>query len=241
MRYAVFGDIHGNLEALQAVLRALRAEGVDRYLCVGDLIGYGADPRECIAVVRALGGLVVAGNHDLAAAGLLDMQEFNPVAREALLWTQSVLTSEDVTYLRELPLVARTDAITLFHAALPQPELFEYIDTPQKAALTFSVLRTRFGFFGHSHVPVVFLGRPEAVLLDLEELPPLPATGTVVANPGSVGQPRDGDPRAAFLLLDLEERRLLLRRVRYPVERAQAKIRRAGLPPVLAQRLALGY
>lgn len=241
MRYGVFGDIHGNLEALDIVIEAMRRERVDRFLCLGDIVGYGANPSECIARVRALDPVVVIGNHDLAAVGMLDISAFNPFAREAVLWCRQALGPEDLAFLEQPNLVEIVnDTVTIFHASLALPEQFGYIQTPEEAAQSFAFLKTRVGFFGHSHVPVAFSKAMRRI--ELKTTPELSLVDgiSMLVNPGSVGQPRDGDSRAAFAVYDADAGTITCRRVRYDVERAQAKIREAGLPPIIWERLSQG-
>lgn len=241
MRYGIFGDIHGNLEALETVIEAMRHEGVERFLCLGDIVGYGANPSECIARVRELDPVIVAGNHDLAAVGMLDISAFNPFAREAVLWCREVLGPEDVAFLAQPNLVEIVDdEVTIFHASLALPEQFGYIQSPEEAAQSFAFLKTRAGFFGHSHVPAAFFKSMRRIELVTRPELSLGAGASLLVNPGSVGQPRDGDARAAFAVYDAEAGTVSCHRVDYDVMRAQAKIRDAGLPPIIWERLSQG-
>ncbi|MHC5009528.1 MAG: metallophosphoesterase family protein [Planctomycetota bacterium] len=240
MRFGILGDIHSNLEALRAVLGAMKEDRVDRFLCLGDIVGYGADPGPCIEMVRALDPVVVGGNHDWAAAGRLDLSYFNAAAGEAILWTQQVLPREDLDWLGSLDLVEVVEGadITVGHGTFHQPELFEYLMTPYDAYMSFRELRTALAFVGHSHVPVAFFdGNP--VVYTVEDEIRLDDR-RAIANVGSVGQPRDEDPRAAYGIYDDEERTLRLKRVPYDVEGAAARIREVGLPAILGERLYLG-
>jgi diadenosine tetraphosphatase ApaH/serine/threonine PP2A family protein phosphatase len=248
MRYAALSDVHGNLEALTAVLDALKTEAVDRILCLGDTIGYGADPSACLERLQAGGAVLVAGNHEWGAIGKLEMVWFHEAARAALLWTRDQLSVADLDLLRRLPLTATEGPCTLVHGSLMHPQRFEYLMDVAQVMETLSVCRTAFCLVGHTHRPGMveydrvarrFLcARLEGGVLDDVEV--RQAETVYLINPGSVGQPRDGDPRAAFALIDTERGRVTFRRLAYDVAAAQQKIRRAGLPAVLADRLAVG-
>ena len=250
MRYAVLSDIHSNLEALSAVMEALASERVDRVLCLGDVMGYGADPTACLARVQASQAVVIGGNHDLACVGKIDLEWFNDAARAAVLWTRDQLSCTDLDWLRRLPLTATEGSFTLVHGSLRYPERFEYLVDIAHAVDTMTACRTLMCLVGHTHLPCVVeydRTRRQIVrtLTRAEELTDVafrdtPETMRYVVNPGSVGQPRDGDPRASFALIDTDEKRLSIHRVPYNVETAAQKIRRAGLPGFLADRLAVG-
>jgi len=242
MRYALISDIHGNLEALQVVLHHIEKEHPDKLVCLGDLVGYGADPQKCIDMVRERTELVVAGNHDWAAIGRTDISYFNPYARAAVLWTREKLGEFHRKYLEELPLVLSEGELYFVHSTPERPEEWNYIFSLTQAAYYLSKLRGGFCFVGHSHVPVAFVS-------DGDEVSWVPGPSFKVriepdlkylVNVGSVGQPRDGDNRAAYALLDLREGTIEVRRVPYDVATAQRKILKAGLPEVLAERLAYG-
>ncbi len=238
MRYGIFGDVHANLAALEAVLGALETHGVDRYVFLGDLVGYGADPKACLDIVRALDPFVVGGNHDWGVGGRLGLAWFNQAARAAIEWTQTVLPVQDQMWLASLPLVRRFDAFTIAHSTLHEPQLFDYLFTAYDAYLSFRHLTTPLAFVGHSHVPVTFFdGNPirytTATEVTLDER-------RVIANVGSVGQPRDENPDAAFGVYDEAEARIVVHRVPYDIEASASKILDAGLPPILAERLRVG-
>jgi diadenosine tetraphosphatase ApaH/serine/threonine PP2A family protein phosphatase len=242
VRYAILGDIHSNIEALEAVLKALRSLGVDQYVQVGDIVGYGADPGPCIQAMRDIHAIVVAGNHDWAVIGKLDTSYFNPYAREAVEWTRAILSQDDKHYLERLPLAACVnDEIEVVHATLDQPELFDYIQTYYDAGLSLDVMSTPACFSGHSHVPVAFL-RSRANSVDHSFAPDVALTGVerALINVGSVGQPRDDNPLTAFAVYDSKTREYRLYRIPYDARKAAAKIRKVGLPTVLGDRLLLG-
>jgi len=245
VRYLIFSDLHANLEALQAVL-AQSAGVYDRALCCGDLVGYGADPNPVCDWVRLNCAAVVRGNHDRASTGQDDLEWFNPVARNAAMWTLQALTPENAGYILALPRGPLTvESFQLFHGSPCDED--EYVIAAGEADQAFSYLETRVAFFGHTHVQGGFIwnqSRVETILHppnrgDSQALPIDPECAYMI-NPGSTGQPRDGDPRAAYALYDTEAKEVTYRRVVYDVAAAQRKIRLAGLPPILADRLALG-
>ncbi|MFV1959025.1 MAG: metallophosphoesterase [Planctomycetota bacterium] len=238
MRYAILGDIHSNLAALRAVAAALEAETIDGYLCLGDVVGYGADPKACIDIVRDLGSILIGGNHDWGTAGRISLAYFNGPARAAIEWTQGVLSPADRVWLGGLSLMRRVGDITLAHATLHEPQVFEYIFTPYDAYLSFRHLTTSVAFVGHSHVPVTFYdGNPIRYSTDVRFRL---IDRRAIANVGSVGQPRDENPDAAYGVFDTETRVLMLHRAEYDVEQSMARIVDAGLPPILAERLRIG-
>jgi len=240
LKIGIIGDIHGNLEALEAVLEALAAERVEQIACVGDIVGYGADPAACIAVVRERAGAVVAGNHDWGVVGKQAIDYFNAAAREALAWTSQQLSEEDRWWLSNLPLTVRAEAYELVHASFHNPGQFPYIFNLEDAGPSFARQRQDVAFFGHTHWPSTFLGG-EPVQHSIQKVVPLDSPGKVLVNVGSVGQPRDSDPAASCVVFDTNRRRISFRRVAYDVEKAAGKIVKAGLPASLAERLFVGY
>jgi len=242
LRYAFIADIHGNLDALLAVLADLDGQQIDEIACLGDIVGYAADPARCIAVVRERARHVVAGNHDYAAAGRISCEEFNEFARSAIMWTRRQLSDEEKEWLGQLLLVMHLDAFSIVHSSLWRPEDFNYIESGQDAAECFREMQKPLCFVGHSHVPVVFFDTSASVMplyrLDLSS--PVLVEGRMIVNVGSVGQPRDEDPRAAYGIYDSDANTVLIRRVTYDIEAAADKVRAAGLPELLAFRLRLG-
>jgi predicted phosphodiesterase len=241
MRVAVVSDIHGNLHALRAVLDAVAAEEVDALWCLGDLVGYGPRPNECCAEVERAASLCLVGNHDLGVLGRIPLAEFSDDAAVAARWSQSVLSPEARAFLEPLRSLASAEDAELFHAS-PRDPVWEYVLSDEVALAAFRLTSAPVILVGHSHVALAFVLEDGAVdgavvpggaEIDL-------ADGRFILNPGSVGQPRDGDPRAAYLVLDLDARRALHRRVAYPIERTQEEIRERGLPEALADRLAHG-
>jgi len=242
MIYGIISDIHGNLQALRAALAALREEGVDSVLCLGDLVGYGANPNEVIAEAREVMDVCVAGNHDFGAVGKTDISIFNSTARTACVWTGKVLTTDHREYLEQLPLTHLTDLFTLVHASPDKPSLWNYVTTYGEVQESMGAFTTSLCFIGHSHVPFLVEQSEEGALAAHKnpfcEIRP---GARYLVNPGSVGQPRDGCPEAAFAILDTTSMRVEIRRVPYDVKGAQAKILAVGLPLSLAKRLALGH
>ena len=239
MRYAILGDVHANLEALQAVVEATRKEKVEAYFCVGDLVGYGAQPCECIKIIRDLKCQTVAGNHDHAALGKTPIEFFNPDAKLAVEWTRSKLSPDETKYLDSLPYTIEKEDFTITHATLHTPEFFEYIQTIFDAQLSFEVLKTSICFLGHSHVPVNFLDTMP-ISYTMEPKVKLTRGRRVLCNVGSVGQPRDGNPRAAWGLYDVSKKHVEIKRVEYDIASAARKIADAGLPRANDERLFLG-
>ena len=250
MRYAVLSDVHANLEALTAVMGAAASHQIDRYLCLGDLVGYGADPAACIERLQGCGAVMVGGNHDLACIGMLDLDWFNEAARAALLWTREQLSFTALDGLRRLPLTTTEGSCTMAHGTLRHPERFEYLVDLAQALDTLTACRTLFCLIGHTHIPCVLeyersTRRMTQILTTAQELTEVsfrddPEAVRYLVNPGSVGQPRDGDPRASYAVIDEERRRISVHRIPYNVDAAQRKIRDAGLPGFLADRLAVG-
>jgi diadenosine tetraphosphatase ApaH/serine/threonine PP2A family protein phosphatase len=241
MRVAVISDIHANLHALEAVLDEIEAERPDALWCLGDVVGYGARPNECCAIVRERADVCLVGNHDLVALGRIDIGDFNLEAAAAASWSREALDEASREFLESLAPSAGVELAQLFHASARDP-VWEYVLTDEAALATLLLTTAEVVLVGHSHVALAIALEGDGVRGGLA-----PA-GTEVElggprrllNPGSVGQPRDGDPRAAWLLLDFDRRFASFRRVAYPIERTQRELRAAGLPEALAARLALG-
>jgi diadenosine tetraphosphatase ApaH/serine/threonine PP2A family protein phosphatase len=239
VRVAVLSDIHGNLHALEAVLDSIARDVPDELWCLGDLVGYGPRPNECCSLVRERAEVCLIGNHDLGVLGRIDLDVFAPEAAVSARWTAGVLEAEARDYLEPLSPSGVREGVGLFHAS-PRDPVWEYVLAPAVALAALAGTEEDVVLVGHSHVALSFgweerfLGlAPDGTEVDL-------ARERRLLNPGSVGQPRDGDPRAAWLLLDLEARRAVFHRVPYPVERTQEEIRAAGLPEALAARLEHG-
>lgn len=243
MRIAVLSDIHSNLEALEAVLARAADEGAEATWVLGDLVGYGADPVGVVERLRALAGAILAGNHDLAATDRFDTRWFNAVAEKAIRWTREVIDVDTHAFLADLVPRGRTDAGLLVHGSVVDPAA-EYITDTTVARASFDAESFSVCFFGHTHMPTMFVradgGRVEGVVLADGVAVRIDPAVRYLLNPGSVGQPRDGDRRASFLMLDIDARTAVVHRVAYDIDAAQTKIRDAGLPHVLADRLAEG-
>ncbi|HEV8637079.1 MAG TPA: metallophosphoesterase family protein [Chloroflexota bacterium] len=242
MRVAVVADIHANLTAFDAV--AADWGDVDEVWCLGDVVGYGPEPNECVARLRALRHIGIPGNHDWAALGKIDLSDFNPAARAAAEWTTGQLGPEARAYLAALPEVERREPFTLVHGSVVSP-IWEYLLDTGAAAASFERLETAHALIGHSHVPLMFVAEPDGRVGGQLLRPGAPfdlAGARRILNPGSVGQPRDGDPRASYGLVERDGDRITfqLRRVAYDVAATQERMRAAGLPAALISRLALG-
>ncbi|MDQ3670660.1 MAG: metallophosphatase family protein [Actinomycetota bacterium] len=242
MRACVVSDIHGNLHALEAVLEAIDGEGPDAIWCLGDLVGYGPQPNSCCALVRERADLCLVGNHDLAVLGQLELAEFQPDAAKSARWTTSVLEPGHREFLKSLEPSAARDGVGLYHAS-PRDPVWEYVLSAEAAAGSLGAADEPLVLVGHSHVALSFALEAETLrgglAPDSTELD-LASADRWLINPGSVGQPRDGDPRAAYLVLDLAARRADFHRVAYPIDRTQTEIREQGLPEALAARLEHG-
>jgi len=241
VRYGIFGDVHSNLEALEAVLEALDEERCDKLYCLGDIVGYGASPAECVERIRNRGIVTVAGNHDLATAGKFDVSFFNSAAREAILCSARHLSTADLDYLGSLPYIHNTDDFTIVHASPRKPENFDYIFTVSQAEDVFAETEAALTFVGHSHVPMVFYQDPDGTDYSQRSEFYLRRRRRIIFNCGSVGQPRDGNPEACYTVFDTNQAKIRLARVKYDVNTAARKIIEADLPLVLAERLYKGY
>ncbi|MDQ3936807.1 MAG: metallophosphatase family protein [Actinomycetota bacterium] len=241
-RIALISDVHGNLPAFEAVLEDIRRAGVDARWCLGDLVGYGAQPDECVALAREACDVCLIGNHDLVVIDKLEITEFSHNAAVAAIWTQENIAQESVDYLAGLETNTEAGELGLYHAS-PRDPVWEYVLSTTQAGECMDAMGPRVGAVGHSHVALWFMRGEEGPVsgdqapggteLDLSR-------GDWIVNPGGVGQPRDGDPRAAWLLLDLETWSASWRRVEYPIDDAARAIERAGLPDVLGRRLYVG-
>jgi len=242
LRYGIIADIHGNLEALEAAIADLESRGVDRWICTGDIVGYGANPSECLARVRDLDAATVAGNHDWAVCGKLDIAYFNAYAREAVEWTRAQLSDSEISYLTQLPLTYDvTDVLTVAHSTLYRPDTFEYLLTAYDASISMRMMEVPLLVVGHSHVPVTFLlDYRDQVAFTFEPRIEVKKYKRTILNTGSVGQPRDDNPDAAFGHYDTETGFAEVIRLPYDVDTASGKIRAAGLPEILAERLHVG-
>jgi predicted phosphodiesterase len=238
-KYAILGDIHSNWEALSAVLEDAEANGVNAHICVGDIVGYNADPSACLEKVRELCIAVVRGNHDHYVSHDECLEDFHPLAANVIDWTRRQLTREQIQYLRNLRLTQMVDGFTIVHSTLDMPEKWGYVLDTLDADANFNYQNSSVCFHGHTHVPVVFERQGRVIRSSFTTYRTTLGRKCFV-NTGSVGQPRDGDPRASYIIYEPAQRRLELRRVPYDIVSTQRKIAEAGLPDRLAKRLDYG-
>lgn len=239
MRVGILSDIHGNLEALECVLSACDERDLDEIYCLGDVVGYGADPGACLDLIRARGTVVCAGNHDWAASGLIDTEDFNRMAADAIAWTREQIDADQRHFLRALPTETRDGDVLFVHGSPHEPDAFHYIFTASEAASAIGATDARFVFVGHSHRAFAF-SEDDGETVAIEGRHHVKDHERILVNVGSVGQPRDGDPRAAFCVWDRATNEIELCRVPYDVNVTQKKILDEGLPAFLAQRLSDG-
>jgi predicted phosphodiesterase len=240
LRVAVISDVHANLPALEAVLEHAGQEGFDELWCLGDIVGYGGKPSECLALVRERSAICLGGNHDLVVSGVLDIAQFTSDAGVAARWTRSVLTPDELEVLAVLSPQGERAGVSLFHGSIRDP-VWEYVLTADVADASLRAQTTELALVGHSHVQLsLALGDGGLEGGKAEPEQEVPLGSKQLLNPGSVGQPRDRDPRAAWLLLDTEAGWARFKRSEYAIERAQSDIRAAGLPSRLADRLSKG-
>lgn len=243
MKLAILSDIHANYEALEAVLADIDRAGIRTIFCLGDIVGYGASPNECCARIADVAEARVLGNHDEACLGRGHIEHFNTVARMAALWTQRIMDEPTRDYLDRAPLTFPLESAVpalLVHASPYHPADWHYVLSEADAAAAFSACEDSLAFVGHSHVPGIWFVEGGVVSYHRALNAELHEGRRCLVNVGSVGQPRDGDPRAAWCLLDTEARTVAVQRVPYDVETSQRKIRDAKLPDILASRLAWG-
>ncbi len=233
MRLAIITDIHSNLIALKRVLAHIEEMGAERVCCLGDIVGYGPFPNECVELIRSKCSVVVAGNHDAALAGKVSLRRFDRAGQKALKWTQKTISEDNLAFLRGLPLVTMDQDLTFAHSSPARPDEWKYILAPAEAREAFGAFSTPICYVGHTHIPIV-IGEDLSINAFRKG-------GRFLINVGSVGQPRDGDPRAAFGLFDTEKWSYDLVRLEYDVQQAAEAVRKAGLPKVLATRLISGY
>ena len=239
MKFAIFGDIHANLEALEAVLLDAADQDCTHFTCIGGIVGYNANPRECIRVVQQLDCPVVKGNHDEEASMSTEIVGLNPLAHRALEWTREALSESDKEWLQELRFVRQVRDFTIVHATLDSPSGWNYVTNKFDAMASFAYQFTPVCFFGHTHTPRFYV-KDQNVQLEIGDSIRLAEAKKYFINVGSVGQPRDGDWRASYAVYDVENQVVTIRRLDYDIKKAQDKILKAGLPEMLANRLTLG-
>ena len=241
MKFAVLSDIHSNFEALCRVREDIEERSVDRVVCLGDLVGYGADPVACIDMIREMTLHIIMGNHDLASTGEMDISFFNPVAKAAVHWTNRQIKPKHIRFLGALRYTATMENMLFVHATPTTPRNWDYLFTLYQAQREFKFLQERICFIGHSHQPIIFQQNETGIDALTEDIVELVPDKRFIINVGSVGQPRDGDNRACYCILDTETNMMEMIRVAYDIEAAQAKILAASLPEILAERLTHGH
>ena len=239
MKYAIIADIHGNLDAFQVVLDDIRAQNATNIVCLGDVVGYNARPKECLKIVHDMNIPTVKGNHDEYCSSDSQLEGFNPHAADAVHWTRNQLDEDDKKWLRELKYTRMAANFTMVHATLDAPDRWGYVFDKLVAAASFPYQTTQMCFFGHTHVPVAFM-RDTVVRGGTYSKFKIDPSKKYFINVGAVGQPRDNNPKAAYVIFDMDAGTIELRRLEYDIAAAQAKIREAGLPERLAERLAYG-
>lgn len=239
MRIALFGDIHANLEALETVLQDARDHSVNEYVCLGDVVGYNADPAACLEIVRQMNCPTVKGNHDEDAAGSHSLDTMNPVAAAALMWTRKQLNPEQRDWLNRLRMIRQVKDFTVVHSTLDNPPEWNYVTNRFEAIANFTYQFTQLCFHGHTHVPRIYVKNSGVAELEPGTVNIEPGSKYFI-NIGSVGQPRDGDWRASYVIYDTEAHTVTFRRLEYDIVTTQNKIVAAGLPIMLAERLADG-
>ena len=239
MKYAIIADIHGNLEAFQVVLEDIRAQKADHIVCLGDVVGYNANPKECLQIVREMNIPCVKGNHDEYCSTDNHLEGFNPHAADAVHWTREQLSDDDKLWLSELKYTRLAANFTMVHATLDAPQRWGYVLDKLAAAANFPYQNTQVCFFGHTHVPVAFM-RDSVVRGGTYSKFKVDPTKKYFINVGAIGQPRDNNPKAGYVIYDMDAQTIELRRLDYDIAAAQKKIREAGLPERLAERLAFG-
>lgn len=239
-RIAILGDIHANLEALTTVLDDCSAQGVDEYLCTGDVVGYNACPHECLDIIREIGCPVMMGNHDYYVSREMDLSDFNPHAAYVVEWTRAQLNAEELQWLASLPFQKTVKGVSLVHATNDTPASFGYVFDNLQADANFINQKTPICFHGHTHCPMIYEKSMQGVARIDPQNFKLVAGRKYFINVGSIGQPRDGDPRATYVIYDNVAKIVEFRRLEYDIASAQARIRAAGLPERLAERLQYG-
>ncbi len=239
-RVAIFSDIHSNLEAFQAVLADIKKEKVEHLICLGDVVGYNANPSECLALVRSLGCALVKGNHDDDATSNSSLSDYRDMARLSMAYTRARLSNDEKEFLKQLPFVQYLHGVTVVHASLYKPEEFYYVDSRIEAIYHFTSQMTQLAFCGHTHIPQIYVKSGAAVTVERTGPLKLKDDLMYLVNVGSVGQPRDRNWHSSYVIYNPETKEVEFRRVEYDLATAQRKIREANLPAALADRLAVG-
>ncbi len=240
MRYGIFSDIHANLEACRKAFDYYKAQNIDKFICLGDTVGYGANPQECLELIGKLKPKTIAGNHDWAAVDKFNSGYFNWHAKQAIFWTKKNINKNSWRYLHSLALTHKENNFQCVHGSLDKPREFNYTITSHQALINFSLLNKQICFIGHSHLAEVFCQNNGQIRHLSKEKINIEKNKKYIINVGSVGQPRDGDPRLSLCVYDAKRKLLKFKRIPYNIEKAANKIRKKGLPEFLAQRLYVG-
>lgn len=241
MRYGIFSDIHSNLEAFEAVIKAYKKEAIDKYLCIGDVVGYATNPKECIEQTKSLAAVTIAGNHDWASVKLFSVDYFNPRAKEAIFWTMRNLEARESEFLESLKLVYRNEDLILVHGTLNNPGDFDYMSNGYIAEETFRLMETNICFVGHTHIAATYIkDNSERIQYQENGIIDIKPQDKYIVNVGSVGQPRDGNRKATYCIYDTDKKRVQIKRVDYDVSAVRKKIIDCGLPQFLGDRLLIG-
>jgi diadenosine tetraphosphatase ApaH/serine/threonine PP2A family protein phosphatase len=243
MRLALISDIHSNLEALKAVLDDIDTQSITETVCLGDIVGYGVNPNECVELVKGKCPIILLGNHDAAAVGLLSTHHFNIHAKIAIEWTVETMKKGPLAFLHSLPLREVKDSATLVHATPYEPNMWYYITSLEEAVFNFQFFETQFCFIGHTHIPIIIVldNEKELYVHQDAQIDYSAMNGSrFLVNVGSVGQPRDRDPRACYGILDTDKKVFSLRRIEYDVAKTQASMRKFKMPEFLIARLSEG-
>ncbi len=241
MKIALISDVHSNLEALEEVFRDIEKEGVEKIHFLGDAVGYGADPNRCVRLISKHCEIKLLGNHDYAALGLVSLKGFNKIAKTSVEWTQTKLRKKTIATLADFELHTTFLNYFLVHASPGTPDNWDYILSPEQAAEQFAYFTQSICFIGHSHIPIVFVEEDDGTVSShLIETLELKEDLRYIINIGSVGQPRDNDPRACYLIVDTDDSKIEYRRVEYDIDKTQSKMRRATFSEFLVERLAIG-
>ncbi len=240
MRYGIFSDVHSNLEAFKEAVAWFKEQSIDKYIFLGDIVGYGAQPNEAVALLRKLGSINIAGNHDWACIDKFDIELLNSYAREAIIWTKSILEEENKLFLKKFMLTYEDDEFICVHSSLYEPSKFHYVLNNNDARILFSASDKKLCFIGHSHRAGVYAMKENNISYSREEKVHLENNTHYIFNAGSVGQPRDGDNRGCVCVYDTKEKLVAFHRFEYNIKKAADKILNAGLPHFLAGRLYAG-
>lgn len=240
MRYGIFSDIHGNLEALEAVLGAFKNEALDRIICIGDIVGYGPDPSLCIQKIKELGCKTVAGNHDWGASGKIKISNFSVYAAQSIAWTKNVISNDELNFLNSLKIEYANSDLCAVHASYEKPESFNYVYQIRDTLDSFKSMPGNVCFIGHTHIQAVFMSKAGTVVRLKQERVVIEPNIRYLFNAGSVGQPRDGINLAGFCVFDTKKKLVELRRISYNINSVKQKIRKRGLAEFLAVRLGQG-